>query len=64
VSSAERKGKSPPLLAQCVLDTCPFLGYLLLPKRALSDQPHMLVKPARGKLRCILPKGSKLKKRI
>jgi len=24
--------ESPPLLLQCILDTCPFLGYLLLPK--------------------------------
>jgi hypothetical protein len=24
--------ESPTLLVQCILDTCPFLGYLLLPK--------------------------------
>ena len=26
----EQEGESPPLLAQCILDTCPFLHYLLL----------------------------------
>jgi hypothetical protein len=52
------------LLAQCILDTCLFLGYLLLPKTALYDQPHMLVKPPRGELRGILAKESKPKRRI
>jgi hypothetical protein len=64
VSSAERKGKSPPLWAQCILDTRPFLDYVLLPKTALYDQPHTLVKPPRGKPLGTLAKENKLKKRI
>jgi hypothetical protein len=59
-----RKGKTPPLLVQCILDTCPFLGYLLLPKTTVYDQPRMLVKPPHGKPRGIPANESKLKKRI
>ncbi|UCE33788.1 MAG: hypothetical protein JSV40_11320 [Deltaproteobacteria bacterium] len=53
-----------PLLAQRILDTCLFLGYLLLPKTALYYQLRMLVKPPRGKPLGIPAKESKSKKRI
>jgi hypothetical protein len=55
---------SQTVLAQCILDTCPFLNYLLLRKITVYDPPRMLAKPPRGELRGILANESKLKKRI